>query len=191
MTDKEIIEGLVNRDNRITGYFLEKYRPLFLNAIQVIFDYPVDKDECINELYFYLMKEDAAKLKAFEYRSTLGCWLKKVVIRFFRDLRDTRRVIDDNSKEPLYEKKGNNQDDEVIDTLAADEAKADLEHLFALMKNERYVMVIRALLLEDREPEQIARFMGITVANLYNIKKRALASLAKVAINERRKYENK
>lgn len=129
MTDKEIIEGLVNRDNRITGYFLEKYRPLFLNAIQVIFDYPVDKDECINELYFYLMKEDAAKLKAFEYRSTLGCWLKKVVIRFFRDLRDTRRVIDDNSKEPLYEKKGNNQDDEVIDTLAADEAKADLEHL--------------------------------------------------------------
>ncbi|RHP60098.1 RNA polymerase sigma factor [Bacteroides sp. OF04-15BH] len=191
MTDKEIIEGLVNRDNRITGYFLEKYRPLFLNAIQVIFDYPVDKDECINELYFYLMKEDAAKLKAFEYRSTLGCWLKKVVIRFFRDLRDTRRVIDDNSKEPLYEKKGNNQDDEVIDTLAADEAKADLEHLFALMKNERYVMVIRALVLEDREPEQIARFMGITVANLYNIKKRALASLAKVAINERRKYENK
>lgn len=137
------------------------------------------------------MKEDAAKLKAFEYRSTLGCWLKKVVIRFFRDLRDTRRVIDDNSKEPLYEKKGNNQDDEVIDTLAADEAKADLEHLFALMKNERYVMVIRALVLEDREPEQIARFMGITVANLYNIKKRALASLAKVAINERRKYENK
>lgn len=191
MTDKEIIEGLVNRDNRITGYFLEKYRPLFFNAIQVIFDYPVDKDECINELYFYLMKEDAAKLKAFEYRSTLGCWLKKVVIRFFRDLRDTRRVIDDNSKEPLYEKKGNNQDDEVIDTLAADEAKADLEHLFALMKNERYVMVIRALVLEDREPEQIARFMGITVANLYNIKKRALASLAKVAINERRKYENK
>lgn len=191
MTDKEIIEGLVNRDNRITGYFLEKYRPLFFNAIQVIFDYPVDKDECINELYFYLMKEDAAKLKAFEYRSTLGCWLKKVVIRFFRDLRDTRRVIDDNSKEPLYEKKGNNQDDEVIDTLAADEAKADLEYLFALMKNERYVMVIRALILEDREPEQIARFMGITVANLYNIKKRALASLAKVAINERRKYENK
>lgn len=191
MTDKEIIEGLVNRDNRITEYFLEKYRPLFLNAIQVIFDYPVDKDECINELYFYLMKDDAAKLKAFEYRSTLGCWLKKVVIRFFRDLRDTRRVIDDNSKEPLYEKKGNNQDDEVIDTLAADEAKADLENLFALMKNERYVMVIRALVLEDREPEQMARFMGITVVNLYNIKKRALASLAKVAINERRKYENK
>lgn len=191
MTDKEIIEGLVNRDNRITEYFLEKYRPLFLNAIQVIFDYPVDKDECINELYFYLMKDDAAKLKAFEYRSTFGCWLKKVVIRFFRDLRDTRRVIDDNSKEPLYEKKGNNQDDEVIDTLAADEAKADLENLFALMKNERYVMVIRALVLEDREPEQMARFMGITVVNLYNIKKRALASLAKVAINERRKYENK
>ena len=81
--------------------------------------------------------------------------------------------------------------DEVIDMLSADEAKQDMERLFTLMSNERYVSVIRALVLEDREPEQIARFMGVTVANLYNIKKRALAALAKVAINERRKYENK
>lgn len=192
MTDKEIIEGLINRDNRITAYFLQKYRPLFLCAIQVVFNYPVDKDECINELYIYLMKDDAAKLRAFEYRSTLGCWLKKVVIRYFRDLRDSRRVIEDQSKEPLYEKRSeDHKDDEVIDMLSADEAKQDMERLFALMSNERYVMVIRALVLEDREPEQVARFMGITVANLYNIKKRALAALAKVAINERRKYGNK
>lgn len=193
MTDKEIIEGLIGRDNRITAYFLEKYRPLFMCAIQVVFDYPVDVEECINELYLYLMKDDAAKLRAFEYRSTLGCWLKKVVIRFFRDLRISRRVIEDQTKEPLYEKRGedHNDGDEVIDMLSADEAKQDMERLFTLMSNERYVSVIRALVLEDREPEQIARFMGVTVANLYNIKKRALAALAKVAINERRRYENK
>lgn len=192
MTDKEMVEGLVNRENLITAYFLEKFRPLFKCAVQVVFDYPVDVDECINELYLYLMKDDAAKLRAFEYRSTLGCWLKKVVIRFFCDLRNSRRVIEEQSKEPLYEKRSeDHKDDEVIDMLSADEAKQDLERLFTLMSNKRYVMVIRALVLEDREPEQVARFMGITVANLYNIKKRALAALAKVAINERRKYENK
>lgn len=192
MTDKEMVEGLIRRDNFITALFLKKYRPLFMCAIQVVFDYPVDAEECINELYLYLMKDDAAKLNAFEYRSTLGCWLKKVVIRFFRDLRNSRRVIEDQSKEPLYEKRSeDHNDDEVIDMLSADEAKQDLERLFTLMSNERYVSVIRALVLEDREPEQIARFMGVTVANLYNIKKRALAALAKVAINERRKYENK
>lgn len=190
MTDKDLIQGLIDRNNAVTAYFLKKYRPLFLNAISVIFDYPVDKDECINELYLYLMKDDAAKLRAFECRSTFGCWLKIVVVRFFRDLRDSRKVIEDSSSEPLYEKK-KEDDDDIVDTLSADEAREDLERLFALMSNERYVMVIRALVLEGCEPEQLARFMGVTVANLYNIKKRALTALAKVAIDERRKYENK
>lgn len=188
MTDKEIIDGLINRDNRITGYFLEKYRPLFLNTIALVFNYPVDVDECINDLYLYLMSNDAAKLKGFEGRSSLGAWLKIVVIRFFIGLENSKRVIDDKSHEPLYEQEGI---DDVTDTIAAIDARDDLERLFRLMNNQRYVMVIRALVLEDREPEQVARFMGITVANLYNIKKRALAALAKVAIKDRKKYENK
>lgn len=188
MTDKEIIEGLINRDNKTTDYFLNKYRPLFKSAIALIFDYDVDEDECINELYLYLMKNDAEKLKSFENRSTFGYWLKKVVIRFFKDIKDARKVIDDKSDEPLFDKTG------IVDynnTVSAIEAKEDLERLFLLMNNERYVMVLRTLVIEDKAPEQIASVMGITVANLYNIKKRALASLVKVATKHMNKYENK
>lgn len=188
MTDKELIDGLINRDNRITDYFLDKYRPLFKNAIALIFDYRVDEDECINELYLYLMKNDAEKLKSFAGRSTFGYWLKRVVIRFFKDIKDTGKVIDNKSGEPLFDKTGIG---DYSDRIAAIEAKEDLERLFMLMNNERYVTVLRNLVIGDSEPEKTAAAMGITVANLYNIKKRALASLVKVAIKQMNDNENK
>ena len=113
MTDQEIVDGLINRDEKITDWFFNiKYRPLFINVIKLIFDYQVDYDECISELYYHLM-------------------------------------------------------------------------------NKRYVMVIRELVLKEVEPEFLALSMGITVANLYNIKKRALAALAHLAMNDKKKYENK
>ena len=49
MTDKEIIDGLIARDNDITRYFLEKYNPLFSKLVFLVFDRSVDKNECINE----------------------------------------------------------------------------------------------------------------------------------------------
>lgn len=188
MTDNEIIEGLINRDNKITVYFLNKYRPLFRSAISLIFDYRVDEDECINELYLYLMKNDAEKLRSFEKRSTFGYWLKRVVIRFFKDIKDARRVIDDKSAEPLFDKTGI---DDCSNGIAAVDAREDLERLFLLMNNRRYVMVLRSLVIEDRTPEDVAGLMGITTANLYNIKKRALASLVKVAIKYMNCNENR
>lgn len=56
------------------------------------------------------------------------------------------------------------------------------------MPTQRYVYVIRRLVLEDLEPEQLATEMGITTANLYNIKKRAMAQLTRVALNDSKEY---
>ena len=63
--------------------------------------------------------------------------------------------------------------------------------IFSKMRNKRYVDFIRALVLEDKKPKDIAMFMRITVDNLYNIKKHALDALTKIAIEERDRYENK
>ena len=60
-----------------------------------------------------------------------------------------------------------------------------LEQIFLAMKNERYVFVKRKLILEDVQPEFLAKNMGVTVANLYNIKKRAISALTKVALKEK------
>ena len=182
MTDQEIIRGLIERDNRVTNeFFFVKCRPLIISVIRYVFSYPVDYDEMVNELYCYLVDNDCRKLKEFQFRSSVYMWLKVVAIRFFIRKRD--RVIDMTCSLPPYME--NVKDDTPSSSEAGISAKMDLERLFLSMRNERYVYVIKKLVLEDVHPEFLARSMGITLANLYNIKKRAIAALSKVALKER------
>ena len=182
MTDKEIIEGLIARDNRVTkDFFFVKCRPLFCSIIQNVFDYEVNYDEFVNELYVYLMANDASKLRNFGYRSTVYQWLKVLAIRFFINKRG--RMIDDTTQENPYD--GRNQ---TADTEKDMTAEGDLERLFLKMPNKRYVYVIRRLVLEDWEPEQLAQEMNVTTANLYNIKRRAMAQLTRAALKDIKEY---
>lgn len=182
MTDKEIIQGLIARDNRVTKeFFFVKCRPLFCSIIQKVFDYEVEYYEFVNELYVYLMANDASKLRNFEYRSTVYQWLKVLAIRFFINKRG--RMIDDTSRETLYDGRSQTADAEKDMT-----AEGDMERLFDNMPNKRYVHVISRLILEDWEPEQLAQEMNITTANLYNIKRRAMAQLTRVALNDIKEY---
>ena len=182
MTDKEIIQGLIGEDNRVTEeFFFVKCRPLFCSIMKLVFSYEVDYDEMVNELYVYLMEEDASKLRNFQYRSTVYQWLKVLAIRFFIKKRD--RLIDDSTHETPYD--GRNQTETSNDGTVAE---VDLQRLFDDMPNKRYVYVIRRLILEDCEPEQLAKEMNITTANLYNIKRRAMAQLTQVALNDIKEY---
>ena len=89
MTDKEIIQGLIARDECMTrDFFFMSCQPLFKIIIKQVFSYEVDYEEVVNELYVYLMENDAAKLKGFQYRSSVFQWLKVVAIRFFINKRD-------------------------------------------------------------------------------------------------------
>ena len=178
MTDREIIEGLIARDERVTEeFFFGQCRPLFCSIIALVFNGGADYDELVNELYLYLMENDAARLRSFEYRSSVYQWLKVLAIRYF--IKRRRHVIDEESHEPPYSGDSGEEDSHAGD---------DLERLFGLMPNERYVMVIKRLVLEDENPERLAREMNITVANLYNIKRRAIAQLARVALKDIQEY---
>ena len=182
MTDQEIVKGLIARDNRVTKeFFFDKCRPLFYSIMQKVFDYEVDYDEFVNELYVYLMENDAIKLRNFEYRSSVYQWLKVLAIRFFIHKRG--RMIDDTSQETPYD--GHQQ---MADTERDMTAEGDMERLFDNMPNKRYVYVIRRLILEDCEYEDLAKEMNITTANLYNIRRRAMAQLTRAALNDIKKY---
>lgn len=179
MNDKEIIEGLIAKDNQITkDFFFEKCRPLFCNIIKEVFDHQAGYDELINEFYIYLMKNDAANLKSFQYRCSVYQWLKITAIRFFIRLRDQGKIIIDESHETPSG--GNN---EPIAIMEYDSRKEDLQWLLKIMPNRRYAFVIQKLIIEDMEPQQIAEEMGITVANLYNVKSHAIKQLTAVALN--------
>lgn len=52
------------------------------------------------------------------------------------------------------------------------------------MENPRYREAIIQLDVNDKEPKEVAEIMGITVANLYNLHRRALISLRNLYIND-------
>lgn len=92
-------------------------------------------------------------------------------------------MIDDTSQETPYDGRQQTADTEKDMT-----AEGDMERLFDNMPNKRYVYVIRRLILEDWEYEDLAREMNITTANLYNIRRRAMAQLTRAALNDIKKY---
>ena len=183
MTDQQIIQGLIARDNAITQeFFFERCRPLFYSIIRKVFSYEVDYDEFVNELYLYLMENDAARLKQFEGRSSLYQWLKVTATRYFIKKRDL--LIEDLSKEtPLEE--------EAIMEKPAIASLLDVQRLLDAMPNRRYAMVIRKLMIEEYSPEELAAEMHVTKDNLYNIKRRAMMQLMQVALNDIRYYGKK
>lgn len=182
MTDHEIIQGLIDRDNKVTEeFFFEKCRPLFRSIISFIFSYEVDYDEFVNELYIYLMENDAQKLRNFGYRSSVYMWLKVLAIRFF--IKKRKKMIDATTDKPPYNGLEPTGDDENEETT-----KGDLERLFKKMPTPRYAYVLSMLFVEDVEPVKLAGMMGVTTANLYNIKRRAMAQLTLVALKDIKEY---
>ena len=184
MTDKQIIEALITRDGRVTRqFFFGNCRPLFLSIIRNVFSYEVDYDEFVNELYLYLMENNSYRLRQFEGRSSIYQWLKVIAIRYFIAQRD--KMIDKPSDEPLIDKASQimsiNEESQIA-------AKVDIAHLRRLMPNRKYEYVIRRLVLQDAEPKDVAEELCTNVDNLYNIKKRAIASLTELALNEMKKY---
>lgn len=182
MTDQQIIEALIARDELVTKqFFFGSCRPLFLAVMRYVFSYDVDYDEFVNEFYLYLMDNDAYRLRQFQGRSTIYQWMKVVAIRYFIAKRNC--MIDDESKDALL--------DSVVQTKTVDGekklmAKMDMEQLFSLMPNRRYVYVIRRLVLQEAEPKVVAQELNTSVENLYNIKKRALSALTDIALKNSR-----
>lgn len=185
MTDREIINALIMRDEQKTRqFFFKNCRPLFMSIIRQIFSYEVDYDEFVNELYLYLMENDAYRLRQFKGRSSLYQWLKVIAIRYFISKRDS--MIDAQSANTPYK--------EQASTTEADDsvcASADLRHLLAAMPNQRYAYIIKRLLIDDIEPEQLAREIGIETSNLYNIKRRAMTQLTRVALTDIKRYDKR
>ena len=180
MNDQQIIQALIARDERVTQqFFYGNCRPLFMSIMRHVFSYEVDYDEFVNEFYLYLMEDEAYRLKQFQGRSTIYQWLKVVAIRYFMTKRDG--MIDMEPKDTLSDSV---IQDEAVEEESAMTARMDVERLFALMPNKRYVYVIRRLVLQEAEPKVVAQELDTNVDNLYNIKKRAMAALTEVALKD-------
>ena len=182
-TDTQIIDALIAKDEKMThDFFFAWCRPLLYSIIRKVFNYEVDYDELVNELYIYLLEKDGRRLRTFQGRSSIFLWLKCVATRFFLEKRDGGAVIEDASSEPLYP-----IDEPTFEPLEKEAIKQDVRRLLELMHNPRNRMVLKRIMIDDVDYEELAVEMNTSVANLYNIKRRALVELTAIALKE---FEN-
>lgn len=182
-TDTQIIDALIAKDEKMThDFFFVWCRPLLYSIIRKVFNYEVDYDELVNELYIYLLEKDGRRLRTFQGRSSIFLWLKCVATRFFLEKRDGGAVIEDASSEPLYP-----IDEPTFEPLEKETIKQDVRRLLELMHNPRNRMVLKRIMIDDVDYEELAVEMNTSVANLYNIKRRALVELTAIALKE---FEN-
>ena len=182
MNDRQIVDALLRHDAFVTRlFFYRNLRPLLLSLIQRLgrdgqrWEY----DEMVNELYALLLADDGRRLRTFTFSCSLYQWLKVVALHHLTAKTDSV-VIDSVSKEPLYERAAEKE------TVEADSsAREDVERLLSQMPNQRYATVLRRLTLEGYSNEELAREMDVNIANLYNIKRRAMAQLSEVALKDK------
>lgn len=182
-TDREIVDGILANDERIIQhFFFRECKPLFAYIIHSIFDGHVERNELINELFLYLEHDDWYKVRQFDYRSKLITWISVVAIRFFQKKRAL--MIDSDSIETLYE-----QNTLWQETGISHDRRMDVRKAIDQMPNERYQHVIVELELKERNPEELAQEMNITIDNLYNIRRRARLQLKTIMVRKEDYYD--
>ena len=177
MTDQEIIQGLINRDEKITrDFFFRRCQPLIYSLIAKFYPKGADYDELVNELYLHLMEDNARRLRQYEGRSSIYQWLKSVSRNYFLDRKMREQVMESDSKESLTE----GTPAPLIDN-SADEALMDVAAILDQIENENYRMILQKHVIEEMSFDELEKITGIKKANLYNIKARAMKALEKIA----------
>lgn len=179
-SDRYIIDGLLEKDENITReFFFVRCRPLIYSLIRNIFDFDVDHDELVNELYVYLMEDDGKRLRSFQGRSSIYQWLKCVATRFFLEKRDKGMIGEESLSDSLF------PTDELMQNQGEREIIGrDVRKMLSLMRNPRHRLVIQRLFLDEVGYNELATELNTSVSNLYNLKLRSMAELTSLLLNE-------
>lgn len=173
-TDNETVSGvLLGDEDSLRHFFFEECTPIFYYITDKIFQNRLNKNALINEFYIYLQENNWYKLRQFNHECELKTWISVIAIRFFLKKKDA--LIRTDSTQHLLT-------DDI--TEHHDIYSQDAINLLKELKNKRYRYVIHTLVLEDRDPKEVADEMGITTNNLRQIKGRALQELKKIIEKE-------
>lgn len=174
-TDEEVVRGIINNNPIMIEYFfIEKCSNMFVYILNSVFSGRIDKTELVNELFLFLAYDNWRKLKDFNYNSSLMTWITVVATRFFIRKRD--KLIENESSEALIIENDKNNFTNIS------EESVNLQMAIDAMPNERYKRTILLLDLQEVSYEDAAAELGVTVANLYNIHRRAIAQLRCILI---------
>ncbi len=175
ISDAEYIAGLKVADNHITESFFYGLCNYLLNDIRYsLMEGNVDYDELVNELFIYLSKDNWHKLDTFA--GINGCslcsWVTRITWRYFLKQREHllgKGELDITDTDTAYSSTD-------IDA----EIAMDVSTTFERMPNRKYAQVLQWMLAEGYNAEEVAARLGTTVANVYNIKHRAIVQFVNV-----------
>lgn len=179
--DAQLVADLMAGDSRATSYLIyDHFRPLLrFNAMKASYGKHTTVDDLIQEFYLYLQKDNWDKLRRYNPNLPFDKWLSVVSYRFFKDF--CHSMIDSSSEIPItnmYDdrllKAGNSR---IYDN--AMDVAMDIREGIKRLEPERDRRVVEALVIGDEEPAVVAARLGVTVDNLYNMKRRAIARLIK------------
>lgn len=171
ISDKEYIFALKDGDNELVHAFFYEELNVLLSRIKFdLFHGKVEYDELVSELYLYLSANGWSKLDSFAGKN--GChlktWMSPVAWRFF--IKEYERlVLQESSDEEL-------EDTEMGCGLEQSiEMNVDVESVLEAMPNERYAEIIELMVLKGYPADEVAAMLHTNVANVYNIKHRAVS----------------
>jgi predicted AlkP superfamily pyrophosphatase or phosphodiesterase len=180
-TDTQYIEGLKARSPQVTRDFFYQLCNYTLNDIRhsMMKDH-VEYDDLVNELFLYLSQHDWHRLDTFSAINEchLSTWIIKVSWRFFWKQRH-RLLGYDNCDMDTNGIKESETDSPDIDIIM------DVKQTLDDMPNRRYADLLRKMLLEGHDAEEMAMLYHTTEANIYNIKHRAILMFIKIYVSRK------
>lgn len=184
ITDEEYIRGLKSGDECLIRHFFYDLCHYMLNDIRVsLFHNVIDYDEMVNELYLYLSMDNWRRLNTFSGLN--GChlytWMVRISWRYFMHARN--RLLNSAGVQDGIEFLENNN---IVFDLSV-EIKMDVERVFALMPNKRYVRVLELMLVQGYDAQETAAELNTSSDNIYNIKHRAIMQFIQVYGEKNRK----
>ena len=177
ITDIEILSQLLANDEQMIQYvFYEHFESMLrYNALKAAGNKEVEFSDLVQELYLYVSKNDWEKLRKYDPSLPFANWFSVVSYRFFKDY--TFSMIDSSRNIPIEDVDDRNaflQGNHVFSTIVM-----DIKSAIRKTKPPRDRQILEALVLDEEEPVEVAEKFNVTVDNLYNIKRRALAKLIK------------
>ena len=171
-----VAELLAGNEGALHYVFYDHFKPLLkMNAYKAASTKLVTYDDLVQELYLYLSSNNWEKLRKYNPERPFVNWFSVVSYRFFKDF--SRSMIDSSDQIPISNM--NDHQTAFMSNGTIGTIMMDIKQAISKLKPPRDSQILEALLLRDEEPEIVAKRHNVTVDNLYNIKRRAIAQLIK------------
>lgn len=140
LTDKQVVElilALPHNEEAAAFLLYDRYDPLLHKVYRNLTKETFWYDDCVDELFIHLKCKDGTwhTLASFEWRSTLGCWLKGVAKHKFQEV--LPRLIENGGSNLSLD--ANDDDPEKPSIQLPDGGEEDYE------RRQRKVMLMEAI----------------------------------------------